>query len=232
MRNLTLLIVAGLGLSACVTGMNSSVVADNNKTINQYPVETVLTTIFAQAHNEKLSAVINNQNAIAELIYIPKGHVLFNGKEVLATEVITTMSSDKQLIMKTVGTQYLSLSPFVIQGAKDEPNRYSKITQTTLAPRKAMVGDSGALATETLYSDSSKSEKIAIFNQTWSLEKDSNSTAWFCLNFSDNVFLENDPNSKSKECYKINAKGDILASKWIIETGSGLDLGTIIFTSK
>ena len=45
-------------------------------------------------------------------------------------------------------------------------------------------------------------------------------------------YFNNDPNSSSSECYKINARGDILDSKVTISQPSTKGAKTITFTSK
>jgi hypothetical protein len=75
-------------------------------------------------------------------------------------------------------------------------------------------------------------KKIGTYNQDWSLIRDSNNTAWFCIETSGNLLLNNDPNGSSSECYKINARGDILDSKVTISQPSTNGAKTITFTSK
>ena len=79
-------------------------------------------------------------------------------------------------------------------------------------PKIASIDDSSTYLTEEVYSDSSKRKKIKAYTQTWSLKKESNRTAWLCIESSENLLLSYDPDGTSTECYKINAKGDILDS--------------------
>ena len=88
------------------------------------------------------------------------------------------------------------------------------------------------LITENVYSDSSMRKKIGTYNQNWSLTRDSNQTAWFCIETSDNMLTGGTSEGSSKECYKINAKGDILASKVTIAPPAGNGGQTITFNSK
>ena len=79
-------------------------------------------------------------------------------------------------------------------------------------PKIASIDDSSTYLTEQVYSDSSKRKKIKTYTQTWSLKRESNNTAWLCIESSENLLLSYDPDGTSTEYYKINALGDILDS--------------------
>ena len=46
---------------------------------------------------------------------------------------------------------------------------------------------------------------------------ESSNTAWLCIDTSANRLLSIDPDGATSECYKINAKGDILSSRLTLD---------------
>lgn len=240
MTKLGLCVAVGLSLSACAGGVNSGTSVGNmnqnnqNNMVTQYPVEATMLNIYAKELSQKLVAVVDNQNLTADIKVTPKGNMLFNGQQVQGAEVNTINKSNNQIINQSVSINYFTLAPLVFHGFTDSSGEYSLATQTTTIPKMAKVGDSSALITENVYSDSSKRKQIGRYTQDWSLTQDSNRTAWFCINSSDNALLDFDPNGTTAECYKINAKGDILDSKLTIKvpTNNGTGTETINFTSR
>lgn len=121
---------------------------------------------------------------------------------------------------------------FYINCFTDSTDKYSLSNQTTTIPKIATAGTSSKLITEDVYADSSMRKKIGTYNQDWSLMRDSNNTAWFCIETSENLLLSYDPAGTSSECYKINARGDILDSKVTISQPTTNGTKTVTFTSQ
>ena len=236
MKKLGLVIAVGLSLSACASMNNGTTVGnvgDNsqsnpNSVVTQYPIETAILNIYTTARSQKLVTVIDNQNVSAEIKVTPKGSMVFNGKQVQGAEMSTLNKSNNQVTAQSVSINYFTLNPLVFYGFTDSSGEYSIATQTTTIPKMAKVGDASPLITENVYSDSSKRKQIGRYNQSWSLTQDSNRSAWFCINTSANTLRNSDPSGTTAECYKINAKGDILDSTLTIKTANE----TINFTSK
>ena len=215
MKTLGLCIAAGLGLSACASGMTGNTGQNNNVNgvVTQYPVEAAMLNIYTKQRSDKLVAVVGNQSVSAEIQVTPKGSMVFNNKSVQGTEINTINKMNNQITNQSVAINYFTLNPLIFHGFTDSTGRYSLSNQTTTIPKMATVGASSKLITENVYADSSMRNKIGTYNQDWSLSRDTNNTAWFCIETSGNLLLSYDPAGTSSECYKINAKGDILASK-------------------
>ena len=188
--------------------------------------------IYTKAHSQSLVATVGNQTASADIKVTPKGSMVFNNKQLQGAEVNTINKVNNQVTDQSVAINYFTLNPLVFHGFTDSSGKYSLSNQTTTIPKMATVGSSSKLITEDVYADSSMRKKIGTYNQDWSLIRDSNNTAWFCIENSGNLLLNNDPNGSSSECYKINARGDILDSKVTISQPSTNGAKTITFTSK
>ncbi|MGP5297339.1 hypothetical protein ACTXL0_09990 [Psychrobacter faecalis] len=233
MKKLGLVIAVAVGLSACAGGMNGGSTPGNSSNIvTQYPVEAAMLNIYTKARSQSLVANVGNQTASADIKVTPKGSMVFNNKQVQGAEVNTINKVNNQVTDQSVAINYFTLNPLVFHGFTDSSGKYSISNQTTTIPKMATVGSSSKLITEDVYADRSMRKKIGTYNQDWSLTRDSNNTAWFCIETSANLLLNNDPNGSSSECYKINARGDILDSKVTISRPSTNGTKTITFTSR
>ena len=234
MKTLGLCIVAGLGLSACASGIGGGMTVNTNpnNVVTQYPVETAMLNIYTKQRSEKLVAIVDNQSASADIQIIPKGSLQFNNKAVQGAEVNTINKVNDRITNQSVAINYFTLNPLVFHGFTESTGTYSLSSQTTVIPKMATVGDSSKLMTETVYADSSMRKKIGSYEQDWSLTQDTNNTAWLCIENSKNLSLSSDPIGSSSECYKINAKGDVLASKVTLSQPSANGTKTVVFTSQ
>lgn len=213
MKTLGLCMLAVLSLSACATGVNNSVVMNMpNKIITHYPIETAMLNVYTRAYSDQLYTLIDEDLVVVNTKVTPKGAMVFNNKRVQGAEMVTTTTINDQVVDKSVGINYFTLEPLVFHGFTSDVGEYSIATQTKPIPKIASIDDSSTYLTEQVYSDSSKRKKIKTYTQTWSLKRESSNTAWLCIESSENLLLSYDPEGSSTECYKINAKGDILDS--------------------
>ena len=216
MESLGLCILAVLNLGACATGVSNNAVLNKpdktHKVVTQYPVETAMLNIYTKERNQELVSVVGEQQMVITNSIIPKGSSVFEGKQVQSAERNTLIETDHHVVMNLSRIHYFTLTPLVFHGFIDSSDEYSVATQTTPIPKIASLDDSSTYLTEQVYSDSSKREKIKTYTQTWSLKRESNNTAWLCIESSENLLLSYDPDGTSTECYKINAKGDVLDS--------------------
>ncbi|MEZ7518871.1 hypothetical protein ACQKDA_04960 [Psychrobacter sp. NPDC078370] len=233
MKVLGLCIAAGLGLSACAMTGNTDQNNNANRVVTQYPVEAAILNIYTKQRSDKLIATVGNQSVSAEIQVTPKGSMRFNNKAVQGAEVNTINKVNDRITDQSVAINYFTLNPLVFHGFTDSTGKYSLSNQTTVIPKIATVGDSSKLITENIYTNSSMRNKIGTYNQDWSLARDTNNTAWFCIETSGNLLLSSDPAGTSSECYKINAKGDLLASKVTLnQPSSNGSARTVTLTSQ
>ena len=234
MKKLALCGAVALSLSACAGGMNGGTTGTGNQNtiVTQYPVEAAMLNIYTKARSQSLVASVGNQTASADITVSPKGSMVFNNKQVQGAEVNTINKINNQITDQSVAINYFTLSPLVFHGYTDSSGKYSLATQNTTIPKTATVGSSSQLIAEDVYADSSMRKKIGSYKQSWSLVRDTNNTAWFCVDTSANLLVANDPNGASSECYKINTRGDILDSKVTISQPTANGAKTITFTSR
>ena len=235
MESLGLCILAVLSLGACTTGVsNNSVLNKPNQThkvVTQYPVETAILNVYTRAYSDQLYTLIDGQLVVIDTKITPKGAMVFNNQQVQGAEMVTTTTVNGQVVEKSVGINYFTLEPLVFHGFTSDVGEYSIATQTKPIPKIASIDDSSTYLTEQVYSDSSKLKKIKAYTQTWSLKRESHNTAWLCIESSENLLLSYDPDGTSTECYKINAKGDVLDSNVTINSIEANGDGMILFNS-
>lgn len=216
MKTLGLFILAALSLSACTTDVSNKAIANKplqiHKAITQYPVETAILNVYTRVYSDQLYTLVDEQLVVINTKVTPKGAMVFNNQQVQGAEMVAITTVNDQVVDKSVGVNYFTLEPLVFHGFTSDVGEYSIATQTKPIPKIASIDDSSTYLTEEVYSDSSKRKKIKTYTQTWSLKRESNSTAWLCIESSENLLLSYDPEGTSTECYKINAKGDILDS--------------------
>lgn len=168
--------------------------------------------IYTKAYSDQLYTLIDEKLVVINTKVTPKGAMTFDNKQVQGAEMVIITTVNDQVVDKSVGINYFTLEPLVFHGFTSDVDEYSVATQTTPIPKTASIDDSSTYLTEQVYSDSSKREKIKSYTQKWSLKRESHNTAWLCIESSENLLLSYDPDGTSTECYKINARGDILDS--------------------
>ena len=234
MKKLGLCAAVALSLSACAGGMTGGTIGTGNQNtiVTQYPVEAAMLNIYTKARSQSLVASVGNQSASADITVTPKGNMVFNNKQVQGAEVNTINKINNQITDQSVAINYFTVNPLVFHGYTDSSGKYSLATQSTTIPKMATVGSYSPLIAEDVYADRSMRNKIGSYRQGWSLTRDTNNTAWFCIDTSANLLVANDPNGASSECYKINARGDILDSKVTISQPTINGTKAIVFTGR
>ena len=235
MESLGLCILAVLSLGACTTGVSNNAVLNKlnqtHKVVTHYPVETAMLNVYTREYSDQLYTLIDEQLVVIDTKVTPKGAMVFNNQQVQGAEMVAITTVNDQVVDKSVGINYFTLEPLVFHGFTSDVGEYSIATQIKPIPKIARIDDSSAYITEQVYSDSSKRKKIKTYTQTWSLKRESHNTAWLCIESSENLLLSYDPEGASTECYKINAKGDILDSNVTINSIEANGDGTILFNS-
>ncbi|WP_426147299.1 hypothetical protein [Polaromonas sp. DSR2-3-2] len=111
---------------------------------------------------------------------------------------------------------YYSLNPFSAQGARYSDGTYAVQTSTTGSfAVAAKVGDSGSLGVLTVYTSSSKSSIQSTTESIWTLEADTATTTFGCVN----SIIKNaagTPTGTAAGCYKIDTNGNALGMRYTL----------------
>ena len=223
MKTLGLCILAALSLSACTTGMNSSVLTSlTNKIVTQYPVERALINIYSKLSNDTLHIVDDKRQLASQLVTSPLGMVTFNGQPVHASRMTSTIYVDNQNVNTSIEDNYYTFDPLVFHGFSGA-ERYSITSQTQDIPKVATLGDFSTFLTENVYTDSSLNKKMGTYLKAWSLSKATNNRAWLCISRSANKLVATDAGTPV-DCYVINPHGKVLDKRieYTYPTSKGL----------
>lgn len=227
MKTVAFYLLASLALSACTTAMNTGITSNNsNQTVTEFPVETAMNNIYTKTRSEDLSTVMYGLKMAKEFTVMPKGTTIFNNQQVQSAEVVTVSKVEGQVVDKSVGVNYFTLNPLVFHGFTKDSGEYSIATQSATIPKVASVGDSSTYLTENVYSDSSKSQQVEKFTQSWSLTQATKDTAWLRITSSENLLVGSEPDGTVDEYYRINSKGDLLNSElnFTYQTQDGFEI--------
>lgn len=118
-----------------------------------------------------------------------------------------TLSENGTVISNDIQTDYFLLGPFKPLGNVDtNGNVYVDSNQSAL-PDNATIGENGAFATATVYSDSTLTTVIGSLTETWTLSAGTGSDAIGCL---DSVGAVNGGSESQSTCYTLDANSNII----------------------
>ena len=139
-------------------------------------------------------------------------------------EGVSTKKANQSLTMKKNGVtvltsnieSFFTTNPLAIRGAKYSDGTYAVQTAANGAlSNTAVVGNSGPFGTLTVYSNSSKNAVLLTQDSTWTLEADTATTAYGCVN-SVGKNVSGVVVSTSSGCYKIDTDGKVLGMKYTL----------------
>ena len=146
----------------------------------------------------------------------PASDEIFEG--VVRKKAIQSLTFKKNGAVQTATSieGYYSLNPFSTQGARYSNGNYAVQTSTTGSfAAAAKVGDSGSLGVLTVYTSSSKSSIESTTESTWTLEADTATTAFGCVN----SIIRNAARAQigtAAGCYKIDTNGNALGLRYTL----------------
>lgn len=141
----------------------------------------------------------------------PQADAAFEGTTYKQARQTVTVNRNGAFAASGFSNVFFSLNPVTIRGAVDSDGEYSVYSQQTALPTAATVGQTGAVHFVTAYTSSAKTTVVSTQTVTWSLEADTATTAFACLNSS--ATFTNGSRVAEADCYKIDAAGQVLGAK-------------------
>jgi hypothetical protein len=188
-----------------------------------YNLDAAMTNAMAKTvQMNGLTAQAMGVTYTLSLTTTPSADALFEGAP-RKTSLQTVTVSAAGITETTTGTLYYGTGPYVEVGSISDDGSYSVSVSTGNLPTAATVGSSGPLSNDTLYNDSSKATVGATMVTTWSLEADTDTTAFACTKA---VMQEVSPSMTSSQtvCFRINTANEVLAGGRVTVTADGLTL--------
>jgi hypothetical protein len=219
-----LISAAALALTACGGGSNNT----TTPSATLFPVESVIANLYstAQTFSATFNYTDNAGAAHTQTIawsYAPGTSTLFEGSMRATTTQTQTITTDGVLGTPSTGITYYSTGPLKTYGwtCNDGSCYGVQNTAVTLPASSAVVGTIGTAGNATDYTSSAKTTVKSTSIDTASLNTDTATTAWLCL---DSVTQDTGVigTRSFSECYKIDTAGAIHGAKLILKTVQGV----------
>lgn len=199
-------------LAACGGGGNTPPVT----VAPTYSLDAAQTKIVTTGMTLSGTAVDGTNTYTMSLSSTPAIDEVFEGVLSKKYSASMTMKLNGAVLSATNYSGYFSLNPFTVKGARYADGTYGVTTSTTgVYPTAAKVGDSGSLGTLTVYADSSKTTAKSTSQSTWTMEADTATTAYGCIN-GVNKDATGTQTGTTAGCYKMDSNGNVLGMRYTV----------------
>ncbi|RTL25734.1 MAG: hypothetical protein EKK47_22705 [Burkholderiales bacterium] len=146
----------------------------------------------------------------------------FEGNPSSTSVVTTNVTTNGTAGSPTTSTHYFQATPYLEFGQLDSDGSYTvdDVSTPIYLPASAKVGQSGQLNGATMYTDSTKATALAHVANSWSLEADTQNTAYLCNHSTYTATANGSGGGTIDNCLKINTSGTVIGMKYA-ETYSG-----------
>lgn len=221
-RYISIIFLAMIGGCGGGGGVGSTAVTSGPVAQISFPIEATFTTLATSGSSYNVSASDSQGNVYTLAFTITPGptKTFFNVPRLTYMES-ATLKKNGILVNTTSSEVYFSGSPFTVWGAWSGTNDVLKVTQQGVLPATATVGASGPFFSGTKAIGNFTLNTVSE-TATWSLEADTSSTAWLCINTSTAAGLTTSAGVAS-ECFRVNGSGSVVGFKTDV-TVSGVTL--------
>ena len=181
-----------------------------------FPLDAAYTKAITNGVNLNGTAIDGSDTHTMSVSITPATDAMFEGVVRKKSIQALTIKKNGSVLGVTNIDLYYSLNPFTPQGASYSDGTYAVQTSIVGAfPATAKVGDSGALGTLTLYTNASKATVQSTTQSTWTLEADTATTAFGCVN-SVIKSASGVQTGTGAGCYKIDTNGNVLGMRFTL----------------
>jgi hypothetical protein len=214
------LISAAVVLAACGGG------GDGGGTVTPPAVTFNADAAFASALTSGFSVSgLTGMNAgstvpfTASLVFAPAPDAVFEGALRKSATQTATLAAPGIATQTSTAQLFFSTGPARLVGSTSSDG-YIVYTSRGALPTAGTVGQSGAFADGVIFTSAAKTATSGTENIQWSIEADTATTAFACLNQVVTISAEQ---VTERDCFKIDSAGTILGAK-IILTGPGINV--------
>lgn len=214
---LSLITCAIASLAACGGGGGGST---GNSTPTTYAIDTAYTQAATTGISLNGTAVDGADTWTMAFSVSPAADETFEGATAKKSVNAITIKKNGVTVLSSGGENFFSITPFKTKGLKLNDGHYGVTTVAGAGmSNTAVVGNSGSLGTVTIYNNASKSTIAFTQESTWTLEEDTASTAYACINTT-----AKDTNGSlittTSGCYKIDSNGTVKGMKYTLYVAS------------
>jgi len=215
-------VLLAMMLSAChisSSGDDTSTNSDNTgsgttNSTTTFPFASAVSAFMQASHNYNLSGVSGADTYTMQVSFTPGAQQTFEG-HLSSTSVMSKIIEKNGVVVGTSSvTEYFDVSPYTSWGTTSNGS-YNVVAEQQPLPTSATVGHSGAVDTITAYTDSTKFSVSAKTTETWSLESDTSTTAWACIN-STIIYTNDSSTTTGAKCFKSDQSGNVSAMKFVV----------------
>ena len=190
--------------------------------IPTYSADAATTKLLAAGGTFTATAVSGSDTYTLSLSTTPDADATFGGTTRKKSTQSLTIKKNGVLAGVSTYDSYYSVNPLVSYGAVFSDGTYGVSTGSYVTPTAAKVGDSGAAGTQVIYTNSTLASILSTQTSTWTMEADTATTAFYCLN----SVIKNASNiqtSTGSTCFKIDSGNNAIGLRITI-TVSGTTL--------
>lgn len=198
----------------------SSNVSGSETTVSNlsFPVDSTLGNYLDLSRSSTFRATSQGRSFEFTYAFNPQSDTTFEGMPSKRTRVTGTLSENGAELDASVVNVFFNEGPFSLNGytTENDPDNqnYFVSIDNSIAPAFAKVGSQGPIAQMNAFSDSSKNVPTGRDIYSYSVEPDTATTAFICLN-SNTFDVNNTQIFSSKECAKIDASGVFIGFRFI-----------------
>lgn len=202
-------------LSAC---------ADNEITVSvptpslAFPVAAVVSAYVQTPHDHVLTATSGADTYTLTWHSVAGPAASFEGTAAATMDYTNTITKNGVAVAGASLTDYFALAPFKPLGGQNHTQgSYEVASAQQPLPATAQPGQSGAFGLSTKYTSATKQTVIATGTSTWSLEAESASAAWACINVSIKYANTAQPDGYESVCHKTDVSGALLGVRMTLD---------------
>ncbi len=209
-------IAAGLTSCASAGGGNNGTPAPTGPVASTlaFPTEAITSAFFQTYQSHTLTAKDSSNNTYTFISTSTPGSASTFESQPAETALASVIVKRNGVTAFTGSyTDYFQVSPYKPLGRVASTGEYIVATFITSLPTAAKVGQSGAFAWLTGYTNSAKTVLLYNESTTWSLEADTATTAWYCMNSTVTFVVTTSNNYTVAECLRVNGTGSVLGMR-------------------
>ena len=203
-------------LAACGGGDDSPAPTGPVASTLTFPLAAAYAKGFTTGVSLNGTAVDGADTYTMSLSITPVADEVFEGVLSKKSSGALTMKKNGTVLGADAISYYYTVNPFTQTGGRYSDGSYAVLTNNTgNFPTAAKVGDAGTVGTLTLYTSASKTAVKATTQNTWTLEADTATTAFGCVN---SVIRDaaGTQTSTAAGCTKIDTNGNVLGMRYTL----------------
>lgn len=210
---LTTLLSTAFLLAACGGGGGDDSVVSNSS----FAVQTALQRALSDGVTLSGTAVDGSDTWTLMLNIAPAADEVFEGATSKKAVQSVTFKRNGTTAASTSVQNFFAINPYTPKGLIFTDGKYGLQTIAAgVVSDAARVGASGSLGKMTIYGDATKASVVQTQDATWTLEADTSTTAYACVNTTGKL-PNNDVISTAAGCYKIDSSGAILGLRFTLQ---------------